>query len=85
MGAGLPQLVGLAGKSKSYAERLLTYPEVGALSLEDATLALQVPVATQGVAFTAEALAEVFRVTLGYPYFFKSGVTSPGIWPSKHR
>lgn len=71
IGAGLPQLVGLAGKSKSYAERLFTYPELGALSLEDASLALQGPVATQGVAFTPEALAEVFRVTQGYPYFLQ--------------
>lgn len=71
IGAGLPQLVGLAGKSKSYAERLFTYPEVGALSLADASLALQGPVATQGVAFTSEALAEVFRVTQGYPYFLQ--------------
>jgi hypothetical protein len=71
IGAGLPQLVGLAGKSKSYAERLFTYPELGALSLEDASLALQGPVATQGVAFTPEALVEVFRVTQGYPYFLQ--------------
>jgi len=71
IGAGLPQLVGLAGKSKSYAERLFTYPEVGALSLQDASQALQGPVATQGVAFTPEALAEVFRVTQGYPYFLQ--------------
>jgi hypothetical protein len=71
LGAGLPQLVGLAGKSKSYAERLFTYPEVGALSLDDAALALQGPVATQGVAFTSSALAEIFRVTQGYPYFLQ--------------
>jgi len=71
IGAGLPQLVGLAGKSKSYAERLFIYPEVGALSLEDASLALQVPVSTQGVSFTHEALAEIFRVTQGYPYFLQ--------------
>lgn len=71
IGAGLPQLVGLAGKSKSYAERLFTYPEIGALSLEDASLALQGPVASQGVSFTPEALAEVYRVTQGYPYFLQ--------------
>jgi hypothetical protein len=71
IGAGLPQLVGLAGKSKSYAERLFTYPEIGALSLEDASLALQGPVNSQGVSFTAEALAEVHRVTQGYPYFLQ--------------
>ena len=71
IGAGLPQLVGLAGKSKSYAERLFIYPEVGALSLQDASLALQGPVSTQGVSFTSEALAEIFRVTQGYPYFLQ--------------
>jgi GTPase SAR1 family protein len=71
IGAGLPQLVGLAGKSKSYAERLFIYPEVGALSLQDASLALQGPVSTQGVAFTTEALAEIFKVTQGYPYFLQ--------------
>lgn len=71
IGAGLPQLVGLAGKSKSYAERLFTYPEIGALSTVDAAQALQGPVASQGVAFTPEALAEVYRVTQGYPYFLQ--------------
>ncbi len=37
IGAGLPQLVGKAGNSKSYAERLFSYPEVGALTREDST------------------------------------------------
>ena len=71
IGAGLPQLVGLAGKSKSYAERLFTYPEVGALSMEDAAQALQGPVTSQGISFTPEALVEVHRVTQGYPYFLQ--------------
>jgi GTPase SAR1 family protein len=71
IGAGLPQLVGLAGKSKSYAERLFTYPEVGALSMVDAAQALQGPVTSQGVSFTPEALIEVYRVTQGYPYFLQ--------------
>ena len=71
IGAGLPQLVGLAGKSKSYAERLFTYPEVGALCMADAAQALQGPVTSQGVSFTPEALAEVYRVTQGYPYFLQ--------------
>jgi hypothetical protein len=44
---------------------------VGALSLADASLALQGPVVTQGVEFTPEALVEVFRVTQGYPYFLQ--------------
>ncbi len=71
IGAGLPQLVGLAGKSKSYAERLFTYPEVGPLSQADASQALQGPVSTQGVSYTPQALAEIYRVTQGYPYFLQ--------------
>lgn len=71
IGAGLPQLVGLAGKSKSYAERLFTYPEIGPLSPDDAARALQEPVASQGMSYTSEALAEVYRVTQGYPYFLQ--------------
>ena len=71
IGAGLPQLVGLAGQSKSYAERLFTFPEIGPLSPQDAGRALQEPVAAQGVRYTPEALAEVYRVTQGYPYFLQ--------------
>ncbi len=71
VGAGLPQLVGLAGKSKSYAERLFVYPEVGALSHADATQALQEPVMQQGVNFLPDALGEIIRVTRGYPYFLQ--------------
>ena len=71
VGAGLPQVVGLAGKSKSYAERLFTYPEIGALSQQDAATALQEPAASQGASFTPDALAEVYRVTQGYPYFLQ--------------
>ena len=61
LGAGLPILPGLAGESKSYAERLFSFPEVGALSEEDATKALREPAIAGGVVFEADALAEVFR------------------------
>jgi hypothetical protein len=36
VGAGLPQIRGLAGNSKSNAERLFTFPDIGALDDEDA-------------------------------------------------
>jgi hypothetical protein len=71
IGAGLPQLVGKAGRAKSYAERLFDYPEIGPLRKEDAKLALQVPVQKEGVSFTEEALNEIVRVTEGYPYFIQ--------------
>jgi hypothetical protein len=69
LGAGLPILPGLAGDSKSYAERLFSFPEVGALSETDAARALQDPARAIGSAFESAALEEVFRLTKGYPYF----------------
>jgi hypothetical protein len=70
-GAGLPQLVGLAGKAKSYAERLFLFPAVGPLGLGEATDALQRPVKTQNVEFTEGALRLIFELTRGYPYFLQ--------------
>jgi hypothetical protein len=69
LGAGLPILPGLAGESKSYAERLFGFPDVGALSEVDAATALREPALAAGVLFESPALAEVFRLTRGYPYF----------------
>ncbi len=70
-GAGLPQIIGLAGRSKSYAERLFDFPAVGALSETDARLALSEPARREGVTFAADALSEIVRVTEGYPYFIQ--------------
>jgi hypothetical protein len=71
LGAGLPILPGLAGESKSYAERLFNFPDVGALSEADSAKALQEPAQAAGVAFGAGALREIFRLTKGYPYFLQ--------------
>ena len=71
LGAGLPILPRLAGESKSYAERLFSFPEIGALSEPDANKALQDPTKAVGVEFEAAALKEIFRLTLGYPYFIQ--------------
>lgn len=71
IGAGLPVLPGLAGDSKSYAERLFGFPEVGALSREDAAQALQEPARAAGVSFAGSALDEIYRLTQGYPYFIQ--------------
>jgi hypothetical protein len=69
VGAGLPILPALAGDAKSYAERLFSFPNVGALSESDAGKALQDPAQAVGVIFEEDALAEVYRLTKGYPYF----------------
>jgi len=71
LGAGLPILPGLAGESKSYAERLFSFPDIGALSEPDANKALQDPVKAAGVTFEKAALKEIFRLTKGYPYFLQ--------------
>ena len=71
LGAGLPILPGLAGESKSYAERLFGFPNVGALSAEEAARALREPAIAAGVEIAPEALEEIFRLTKGYPYFLQ--------------
>lgn len=71
LGAGLPILPGLAGESKSYAERLFAFPDVGALSETDSATALREPALAAGVEFDEEALQEIFRLTKGYPYFLQ--------------
>ncbi len=67
--AGLPLILGLTGRSKSYAERLFAFPRIGALELPAASRALTVPAATQGVFFQDEALSRIYEKTEGYPYF----------------
>ena len=71
LGAGLPILPGLAGESKSYAERLFNFPVVGALSEADAAKALRDPAQAVGVVFEVNALQEIYRLTKGYPYFLQ--------------
>lgn len=71
IGAGLPILPALVGQSKTYAERLFQFSDIGPLSAPDTTEALQGPVKKRGVDFTKEALEEIFRLTRGYPYFIQ--------------
>jgi len=71
IGAGLPVLAGLAGDSKSYAERLFDFPEVGPLAPDDARQALREPAQKEGADFTDAALDEIIRLTQGYPYFLQ--------------
>jgi AAA ATPase domain len=71
VGAGLPQLPGLAGNAKSYAERLFDFPHVGSLDSADARAVLVLPAEAQGVALTDEALDMLLNVTQGYPYFLQ--------------
>lgn len=69
MGAGLPNLPALAGEAKTYAERLFDFHEIGSLSFDDVATAVRRPATELGVNVTDEAIAEIARVTEGYPYF----------------
>lgn len=71
VGAGLPQLPGLAGNAKSYAERLFDFPEIGSLGDEDARTVLSAPARAQGVEFASSALDKLLQFTQGYPYFLQ--------------
>lgn len=71
VGAGLPQLVGQMGHSKSYAERLFNFPKVGQLEPQDARAALEEPARKEGVTYESSALDAILAVTEGYPYFLQ--------------
>lgn len=69
--AGLPLILGLAGRSKSYSERLFTFPHIGILDEAAARQALERPAQARGVAFTPPAVAEILEKTGRYPYFLQ--------------
>ncbi|MBI5411658.1 ATP-binding protein [Candidatus Peregrinibacteria bacterium] len=71
IGAGLPQLVGQAGKAKSYAERLFQYPTIGPLDDAAARSALTKPALDYNVEYAEDALQEILSQTKGYPYFLQ--------------
>jgi hypothetical protein len=71
VGAGLPQLRGLAGAAKSYAERLFDFPTIGPLTPDEARLAILKPAHDEGVEFTAGAIESIIEKTHGYPYFLQ--------------
>lgn len=71
LATGLPQVAGLAGAAKSYAERLFTFPRLGALSPEDTRIAIAEPAARLDVTFTDGALNDLIGITHSYPYFIQ--------------
>ena len=71
LGAGLPQILGVSGNSKSYAERLFKYIGVGALSAEDTKNAIVNPAKSENVLFSDEAVNQIMDFTKCYPYFIQ--------------
>jgi hypothetical protein len=70
-GAGLPQMAALSSEAKSYAERLFSYPPVGALDHTAALAAIRQPIENEGETVTDEALHLIATRTHGYPYFLQ--------------
>ena len=71
VGAGLPQLPGLVGEAKSYAERLFEFAEVGSLSGSDAAEAIVLPAQQEAVEFEPAAIDRIVEESRGYPYFLQ--------------
>jgi hypothetical protein len=71
IGAGLPQLVGNAGKAKSYAERLFDFPTVGPLDHVAAADALETPASKLNVEYEKNAIQQIIDDTQAYPYFLQ--------------
>jgi type II secretory pathway predicted ATPase ExeA len=72
VGAGLPQLAGNMGRSKSYAERLFEFPTVGALSSKEAAVAIIEPVRNEGERIAKPAVDLIIEASQGYPYFVQA-------------
>ena len=70
-GAGLPQVAALSGDAKSYAERLFSYPQVGALDDSAAITAIRQPIENEGESISDDAIRNILAQTQGYPYFLQ--------------
>lgn len=70
-GAGLPQVAGLAGDARSYAERLFDYPDIGRLDRDASAAAIRAPLNEAGLDITDPALDVIVQSTAGYPYFLQ--------------
>ena len=70
-GAGLPKVVSLLSKIKSYAERLFDYEYVDSLTAEDAKRAITEPAQRLGISYKEDAIKAIIQLTKGYPYFIQ--------------
>lgn len=68
-GAGLPQILALAGEAKSYAERLFDFYHVESLSEDAVRVAVRKPLEKAHVTIAEDALERIVEGTHGYPFF----------------
>ena len=71
VGSGLPSTRALVGKSKTYAERMFNYWEVGALSGQEVSDAISKPFKEVGVDVDSDAIEKISAYSGGYPYFLQ--------------
>lgn len=69
--AGLPHLPAVLAESRSYAERLFEYRQIGQLADAEARNALEEPARELGVRFEPAALQQLLDSSDGYPYFLQ--------------
>ncbi|MFV0426455.1 MAG: ATP-binding protein [Beutenbergiaceae bacterium] len=72
VGAGLPHLPAVLSASKSYSERLFRYARIDRLDRDSADRALVTPAQEEGASFDPAALAAMYDLTNGYPYFVQA-------------
>jgi hypothetical protein len=72
VGAGLPHLPAVLSAAKSYSERLFGYQRIDRLDRDHADLALRVPAEAEEATYDDDALAALYSLTGGYPYFIQA-------------
>ncbi|WP_422936065.1 ATP-binding protein [Sinomonas sp. P47F7] len=72
IGAGLPSLPGRLSESRSYAERLFQYRQIGRLDHSAASEALTVPIDRLGGILRGDALETLLEAAGGYAYFLQA-------------
>ncbi|NEG69148.1 AAA family ATPase [Bifidobacterium choloepi] len=70
--AGLPDLPGALSRSRSYAERLFRYYELGRLTDEQTRQCLVTTTQDVGASFSPDALDELVKLAQGYPFFVQA-------------
>jgi len=71
IGSGLPTIRTIVGKSKTYAERMFIYEEIGPLDESAASDAIRIPLQNAGVEIEEVALSELCAESRGYPFFLQ--------------
>ena len=71
IGSGLPTVRGLVARSKTYAERMFNYEEIGALDESASADAIRKPLRAMNVDIEDKALSAIFKMSGGYPFFLQ--------------